>query len=66
MYDWFVLNTQLEGKIEEVLELEKQVLVLKTGMHDMAVRLSELEGTARRRDAWQRTAVMRDLSTRSL
>lgn len=63
LVDWLGLDAQLQAKQEEVVELEKQVLVLKTGMHELTVRFGELEGKYRK--ACFRNAPVRSLSTSS-
>ena len=50
---WFLAEAsdmwaECEGKCHEVVELEKQVVVLKSAMQEMAVMNSELESVNRR------------------
>lgn len=46
--NWMELDTRLQAKTEEVAELEKQVVVLKSAMHEMAVRSSQREAKYKR------------------
>ena len=64
LVDWLGLDAQLQAKQEEVVGLEKQVLVLKSAMHDLSVRYGELEGKYRK--ACFRINPARSLSTSCL
>ena len=63
LMDWMGLDAQLQAKQEEVVDLEKQVLVLKSAMHELTVRFAELEGKYRK--AYFRNGPVRSLSTSS-
>ena len=63
-FDNWATMSECRAKQEEIAELEKQVIVLRSAMHEMATVNSELEAVNRR--ARRRSRPQRDLSTCSL
>lgn len=59
------LEWENQARKAEVAELEKQVVALRSALHEMSLANSELEAVNHRMGGWRRS-ISRDCSTRSL